>query len=76
MFLCHVCGSKEYKKDDVNEVFNIDNKPVFVEKIPAIICVRCGEESFSRETTERIRQMVHGKAKPIKSISMDVFAYV
>ena len=31
--------------------------------------MRCGEETFSHETTERIRQMVHGEAKPVKSIS-------
>jgi len=30
---------------------------------------------YSRATAELIRQMVHGKAKPVKSISMDVFAF-
>jgi HTH-type transcriptional regulator / antitoxin MqsA len=30
---------------------------------------------FSRDATERVRRMVHGEAKPIKSIQMDVFAY-
>ena len=76
MFRCHVCGSKEAKKEYVNEIFRIENKPVLVEHIPAMVCVRCGEETFSRETTEQIRRMVHGEAKPVKSISMDVFAFV
>lgn len=76
MFRCHVCGSTETKEDYVNEVFQIDDKPVLVEHIPAMICLRCGEETFSRETTELIRRMVHGEAKPVKSISMDVFAFV
>ncbi|HDH04570.1 MAG TPA: YgiT-type zinc finger protein [Nitrospirae bacterium] len=75
MFHCHVCGSTEAKKRFVNEIFQIDGKPVLVEHIPAIVCARCDEETFSRETTERIRRMVHGEAKPVKSISMDVFAY-
>jgi len=26
MFLCHVCGSTEAKKEYVNEIFQIDNK--------------------------------------------------
>lgn len=75
MFKCHVCGSSEYREELVNEVFQIDGKPVFVEKIPAQVCNRCGEEIFSRETTEKVRLLVHGKAKPIKSVQVDVFAY-
>ncbi len=75
MFKCHVCGSTEYREELVNEVFQIDGKPVLVEKIPAQVCARCGEEIFSRETTEKVRLLVHGKAKPIKSVQMDVFAY-
>ena len=39
------------------------------------VCANCGEAVFSRETTERVRRMVHGEAKPVKSIQMDVFAY-
>ncbi len=76
MFSCNVCGSTEAKKEYINEVFQIDNKPVLVEHIPAMVCVRCGEETFSRETTERIRRMVHGEAKPVKSVSMEVFTFV
>jgi len=40
-----------------------------------MVCVRCGEETFILETTERIRQMVHGEAKPAKSISKEVFTF-
>jgi YgiT-type zinc finger domain-containing protein len=75
MFRCNVCGSTEKKEDFVDEMFRIDDKPIMVEHIPATICARCGEETFSRETTERIRRMVHGEAKPVKSVSMDIFAY-
>ena len=38
MFRCHVCGSKEIKKEYVNEIFQIDNKPILVEHIPAVVC--------------------------------------
>ncbi|RIK29780.1 MAG: YgiT-type zinc finger domain-containing protein [Anaerolineae bacterium] len=75
MFKCHVCGSAEYRDELVNEVFQIDGKPVLVENIPAQVCERCGEEIFSRQTTENVRLLVHGKSKPIKSVQMDVFAY-
>lgn len=75
MFHCHVCGKTETRQELVSEVFEIDGNPVRVDAIPATVCANCGEAVFSRETTERVRRMVHGEAKPVKSIQMDVFAY-
>jgi YgiT-type zinc finger domain-containing protein len=75
MFICHVCGSTEARDEFVSEVFQIDGHPVLVEHIPARICQRCGEPVFDRETAERVRRLVHGEAKPVKSVQMDVFAY-
>lgn len=75
MFKCHVCGSGESHTEYVSEVFNIQGKFHLVENIPATVCSRCGEEVFSRETMERIRVMLHGEDKPIRSISLDVFSY-
>ena len=75
MFKCHVCGSTNAHEELVSEVFQIDGRPVLVENIPAQVCERCGEEIFSKETVEKVRLLVHGRAKPIKSVQMDVFAY-
>jgi YgiT-type zinc finger domain-containing protein len=59
----------------VSDVFQIDGKPVQLENIPAQVCKRCGEEIFSKETTEKARMLVHSKAVPFKSVKMDVFVY-
>ncbi len=75
MFKCHVCNSTEYKDDYVSEILEINGRHVLVEDIPAKICLRCGEMTISRETTEKIRRMVHGDGKPKKSIMIDVFEY-
>ena len=75
MFKCHVCGSADCHTEYVSEVFNIGEKFHLVENIPAMVCSRCGDEIFNRETTERIRVMLHGKDKPVRSISLDVFSY-
>ena len=75
MFQCHACGSEGFHNELVNELFQIDGKPVLVEHIPARVCSRCGEAIFDRETTEKIRRMVHGEAHPIRTVHMDVFAY-
>jgi HTH-type transcriptional regulator/antitoxin MqsA len=75
MFKCHVCHSEVSHTELVNEIFQIDGKFYLVEQIPATVCSRCGEETFSRETTERIRVMLHGEVEPVTSISVDVFSY-
>jgi len=75
MFKCHVCGSDQTRDELVNEVFQVDGKPVLVENIPAQVCERCGEAVFSAETAEKVRLLVHGTVKPVKSVKMDVFAY-
>ena len=43
-------------------------------KYEKLVCEHCGEAAFSRETTERIRRMVHGAGRPVKTVPMDVFA--
>ncbi|MBI3586970.1 MAG: YgiT-type zinc finger protein [Ignavibacteriales bacterium] len=76
MFKCHVCGSAESHRKLVGQAFQVDLKPVLVENIPATVYDRCGEAIFDGDIVERVRRMVHGEAKPIKSVSMDVFEYV
>jgi HTH-type transcriptional regulator/antitoxin MqsA len=75
MWQCDVCGSTHSHQEVVSEVFNIDGRPVLVENIPARICDRCSEATFSRETTEKIRHLVHDDVRPARTIHMDVFAY-
>ena len=76
MFRCHVCGSTDVNRELVSEVFVIEGRRILVEGIPADLCARCGEATFSHETTERIRRMVHGEAKPVRAEVVEVFAYV
>lgn len=75
MFKCHVCGSAEGQEKLVHEVFEIDGEFVLVENIPAFVCARCGEAVFSRETTERVRKLVHGEHRPLRSVRLNVFSY-
>jgi len=71
-----VCGSDKFYDDFVDEVFYISGKPILVERIPAKICNQCGEQIFSRQTTEQIRLMLHSEAKPARAIAIDVFSFV
>jgi HTH-type transcriptional regulator / antitoxin MqsA len=55
-----MCGKTESRQEQVNEVFDIEGKSVWVEQIPATVCLHCGEPVFSREAAERVRRMAHG----------------
>lgn len=59
----------------VSEVFTVDGKPIFVENIPAQVCQHCGESTFSRETTEKVRRMVYGEAQPTGTLELEVFSF-
>jgi YgiT-type zinc finger domain-containing protein len=72
-FKCHVCGGEGARNEFVNEVLEMDARRVLVEHIPAEVCTRCGEAAFSRETTERIRLLVHGTARPARTVPLEVF---
>jgi len=75
MFTCPVCHSQKSREELVEEIFQIDGKYLLVDRIPATVCARCGEETFSRETTEKVRLLVHGDTKPTKSLALQVFDF-
>ncbi len=75
MFKCEVCGGMQARTEAVEEVFHIGGRYVLVEHIPATVCTQCGEKTFSRETAEGVRRMLHGAAKPARSLNLEVFAY-
>ena len=72
-FKCHVCGGETARDGFVSEVLEVGSRRVLVEYIPARVCTRCGEAAFSRETTERIRLLVHGAGRPVKTVPLEVF---
>ncbi|MEK7251058.1 MAG: YgiT-type zinc finger protein [Bacteroidota bacterium] len=72
---CNICGSNEVTRRFVNQAFDVKGEPVLVENIPALVCVRCSDATFALEVSERIRKMIHGESKPVRSIAVDVFDY-
>lgn len=58
MSTCAVCHAEENREALVDEVFHVDGQYVLVGGIPAVVCGRCGEQTFSRETAEKVRLMV------------------
>ena len=76
MTRCDVCGNTTFHEERVDEIFRIDGQMVMVEHIPACICDRCGEATLGRDTVEQVRRTVHGRNRPTRHVSLDVFAFV
>ena len=72
---CDVCRGGETREELVDEMFCIDGQYVMVDGVPAVVCGRCGEQTFSRETAEKVRLMVHGEGKAVRSLSVQVFRF-
>ena len=75
MFTCIVCHAEESREELVDEVFKLDGRYVLVTGAPSTVCGRCGERSFSRETTEKVRLMVHGGAQAARSVPLQVYEF-
>ena len=74
---CVVCHGKRLRAELVDKVFSTDGRYVLVTGMPSTICQDCGERSFSRETTERARLLVHDPPEdaPTKSVPMQIYEF-
>lgn len=72
---CDVCHGGVTREELVDEMFRIDGQYVMVDGVPAVVCGQCGEQTFSRETAEKVRLMVHGEGKAVRSLSVQVFRF-
>lgn len=75
MFTCDVCGSHDSHLEVISEVFEVNGRRVLVDNIPVQICTQCGEMSFSRETAEKVRQLVHGDGQPVGVVELELFEF-
>ena len=75
MHKCIVCHGEELREELTEEVFKVDSRYLKVEGIPSTVCGRCGERSFNRETTEKVRLLVRGQAPSAKSVTMQVYEF-
>jgi len=71
---CVFCGGK-VSEDTVTFVYDEDDKYFFVEHVPAEVCTRCGERTYSPEVTDEILNIAKHKVKPVKTINIPVFDF-
>ena len=64
MYKCAVaaCNSNEVRKETLDRVYQINTGERFiVYGVPVMVCVNCGELTFSIDDTEKVRAMLHGE---------------
>ena len=72
---CEVCGNIVFHQENVDEFFRIGGDTMLVEQVPAQVCDRCGEVTFSRETAEKVRRMVQEHSQPTRRVEVEAFAF-
>jgi YgiT-type zinc finger domain-containing protein len=73
---CDVCGNTLFRKESVDEVFQVEKQLVMVDHVPALVCERCGEKNFDRETVEWVRRAIHEEHPPSRKIVLEVLEFV
>jgi len=71
---CVFCGGKVEKKK-VTFVYENDDKCLFVENVPAEVCIKCGEKIFTPKVTDELLEFAKYKSKPVKTIKVPVFDF-
>jgi YgiT-type zinc finger domain-containing protein len=72
---CDTCGRVVFCQATVNETFQLGDRIVLVEGIPAEVCQNCGEPIISADTAEQVRQLVHGPHRAARIVMTEVLAY-
>lgn len=71
---CVFCGGV-VKKRKVAFVYDEEGKYLAVENVPAEVCLRCGEKTYSPETTRELLNYSRNQYPPAKTVAMPVFDF-
>jgi len=71
---CVFCGGRVEKKK-VTFSYEEDSKYLLVKNVPAEVCTKCGEKTYSPEVTDELLRFAKEKFKPVKTIKVPVFDF-
>jgi HTH-type transcriptional regulator/antitoxin MqsA len=71
---CVFCGGRVEKKK-VTFSYEEDSKYLLVKNVPAEVCTKCGEKTYSPEVTDELLRFAKEKFKPVKTIKVPLFDY-
>ncbi len=66
---CHLKGcTGTYERREVLHCFELEEGPVCIDHIPALVCNVCGDRQFDGETVERLQQLIRERREPDKHL--------
>ena len=68
------CGG-ETKKMLATFSYEEENRFFLVEHVPAEVCERCGEKTYSPDVTNGLLKFAKDKFKPVKKLEVPVFDF-
>lgn len=71
---CVFCGGRVEKRM-VTFSYEEEDKHLLVEHIPAEVCDKCGEKTYSPEVVDELLRFAKDKVKPVKVIEVPVFDF-
>lgn len=71
---CVFCGGNVQSKN-VTFIYEHDKHVFLIENVPAEVCEKCGEKTYSPEITDEIIKFAKCKFKPVKLVEIPVFDY-
>jgi HTH-type transcriptional regulator / antitoxin MqsA len=71
---CAFCGG-ELRKASVTFSYEGDDTYLLVERVPAEVCLKCGERLYTPEVTDTLLQIARQPAKPKKIIRVPVYDF-
>ena len=71
---CVFCGG-EVERRYVTFTYDEDGKYLIIEHVPAEVCVKCGEKTYSPEVTDELLRLAHEKVAPVRKIEVPVYEF-
>ena len=71
---CVFCGGMLEEKV-VTFTYEEEDKYLFVEHVPALVCSKCGERIYSPEVTDKLLKFAKDEFMPVKTIEVPVFDF-
>lgn len=71
---CVFCGGKLQNRQ-VTFTHEQDGKYLVVENVPAEVCTKCGEKTYSPQVTEELFKFARQEFKPVKKVTVPVFDF-
>lgn len=71
---CIFCGGETIAKK-TSFVYEGDDEYLVIENVPAEICMKCGEKTYSPEVTDELLGFSKKRFEPVKTIEVPVFDY-